>query len=120
MSEVPLAENDGIAEARRKIARALHEYVCGTDYDEWNAVCSWAGDDVEPSLKTHAVCADVPVMEWDEPILRLLADAWDEGMRTGTSRAMRKMSDEPDLPLASASDNPYSPESQPAHPGGDQ
>lgn len=38
-----------------------------------------------------------------------MAQAWDEGMRTGTSRAMRRMSDEPSLPLASASDNPYSP-----------
>lgn len=36
-----------------------------------------------------------------------LAAAWDEGMRTGTSRAMRRMSDEPDLPLASDADNPY-------------
>ena len=35
------------------------------------------------------------------------AKAWDEGMRTGTSRAMRYMSDEPNLPLASAADNPY-------------
>lgn len=36
-----------------------------------------------------------------------LADAWHEGMRTGTSRAMRHMSDEPNLPLASDADNPY-------------
>ena len=35
------------------------------------------------------------------------AEAWDKGMRTGTSRAMRRMSDEPDLPLASDADNPY-------------
>ena len=35
------------------------------------------------------------------------AEAWSEGMRTGTSRAMRKMSDEPALPLASEADNPY-------------
>jgi hypothetical protein len=35
------------------------------------------------------------------------AAAWDQGMRTGSSRAMRHMSDEPDLPLASAVDNPY-------------
>lgn len=37
----------------------------------------------------------------------LRADAWSEGMRTGTSRAMRHMSDEPNLPLASEADNPY-------------
>jgi hypothetical protein len=36
-----------------------------------------------------------------------LARAWDEGMRTGSSRAMRRMSDEPGLPLASTEDNPY-------------
>ena len=36
-----------------------------------------------------------------------LARAWDEGMRTGSSRAMRHMSDEPGLPLASGADNPY-------------
>ena len=35
------------------------------------------------------------------------AEAWDEGRRTGSSRAMRKMSDEPSLPLASERDNPY-------------
>ena len=35
------------------------------------------------------------------------AHAWDQGMRTGTSRAMRMMSDEPSLPLAGPQDNPY-------------
>ena len=35
------------------------------------------------------------------------AEAWDEGRRTGASRAMRMMSDEPNLPLASETDNPY-------------
>lgn len=35
------------------------------------------------------------------------AEAWDVGRRTGASRAMRYMSDEPNLPLASAEDNPY-------------
>ena len=37
----------------------------------------------------------------------LLAEVWDQGMATGSSRAMRRMSDEPDLPLASVADNPH-------------
>lgn len=36
-----------------------------------------------------------------------LAEAWDKGRRMGASRAMRHMSDEPGLPLASELDNPY-------------
>lgn len=40
-------------------------------------------------------------------IRRIQHNAWMEGMRTGTSRAMRKMSDEPDLPLASEAHSPY-------------
>lgn len=36
-----------------------------------------------------------------------LAEAWRQGCATGTSRAMRMMSDEPSLPLASDADNPY-------------
>jgi len=34
-------------------------------------------------------------------------DAWIEGMRYGSSRAMRHMSDEPGLPLATEEDCPY-------------
>ena len=36
-----------------------------------------------------------------------LHDAWVRGMNTGTSRAMRHMSDEPGLALASEADSPY-------------
>jgi hypothetical protein len=36
-----------------------------------------------------------------------LATAWSKGMNLGSSRAMRHMSDEPNLPLASEDDNPY-------------
>ena len=50
-----------------------------------------------------------------EALERLIAErervaaerAWREGARTGGSRAMRMMSDEPGLPLASDGDNPY-------------
>lgn len=40
-------------------------------------------------------------------IRKVQHDAWMEGMRTGTSRAMRKMTDEPGLPLASEAHSPY-------------
>lgn len=46
------------------------------------------------------------------------AEAWDRGMRTGTSRAMRHMSDEPHLPLASDADNPYLASTADTNPGG--
>jgi hypothetical protein len=36
-----------------------------------------------------------------------LAEAWEKGRKMGQSRAMRHMSDEPNLPLASELDNPY-------------
>jgi hypothetical protein len=42
--------------------------------------------------------------EWVAP---LLAAAWLQGVRTGTSRAMRRMSDEPLLPPVTEADNPY-------------
>lgn len=40
-------------------------------------------------------------------VLELMAEAWSDGKNLGTSRAMRHMSDEPALELASESDNPY-------------
>lgn len=40
-------------------ARALHEHVCGNQWDEWNNPCSWAGEENEPGLKSYPVCCEV-------------------------------------------------------------
>lgn len=48
-----------------------------------------------------------PVQEMLPAIKELMAEAWEEGRRIGTSRAMRHMSDEPNLPLSAPTDNPY-------------
>jgi hypothetical protein len=46
--------------------------------------------------------------EWAAPlILQGQSEGWVSGVHTGSSRAMRKMSDEPSLPLATEADNPY-------------
>ena len=54
-------------------------------------------------------CAECAMYaEWVAPLLLdARRGAWMEGMRAGTSRAMRYMSDEPHLALASEDDNPY-------------
>lgn len=58
--------------------------------------------------RLHPGQAADDVLEYLEPVVReLLAQAWDNGRRTGSSKAMRHMSDEPGLSLATERDNPY-------------
>ena len=61
----------------------------------------WA--DEEPKVKASYLEDARLALEAAAPYL--MADAWDEGERTGRSRAMRHMSDEPNLPLVAS--NPY-------------
>jgi hypothetical protein len=62
-SDLPPADYDVAAALRAELvqpaARALHEHVCGTEWDEWNNPCSWAGEDAEPGLKSYPVCCEV-------------------------------------------------------------
>lgn len=66
--------------------------------DSRENVADWDGQPMTEHHRHH----DAGVREI---VAKAMADAWDEGYRAGKSRAMRHMSDEPNLPLAAP--NPY-------------
>lgn len=47
-----------LSAAREALTKALHCHVCGTEWDEWNQPCSWAGEDWDPD-NGPATCAYV-------------------------------------------------------------
>ena len=57
------AERDARSEQIEIAARVLHRHVCGTEWDEWNNPCSWAGEDAEPGLKSYPVCCEVDLSD---------------------------------------------------------
>lgn len=55
-------------------------------------------------LGRHGNRIAITKYDMDEAIHAIQADAWDEGYKSGRSRAMRQMSDEPDVKPGK---NPY-------------
>src|SRR5687767_1870919 len=53
---------------RNALTKALHQHVCGTEWDEWNQPCVWAGEDWDPE-NGPATCAYVDEIGVEDAVL---------------------------------------------------
>lgn len=67
-----------IQSVRESLTEALHRQTCGTDYDEWNRYCVWAGEDWDPENDGPAACAYVGSTGVEDAILQWLSTLADD------------------------------------------
>ena len=105
------AERDGLLAKIERVRASAQDGLENSDYD-FGLSSFWVLDTLSTSpaqslanLQAALVLEYIDSPEHAESLRGAKHEAWDQGRRTGSSRAMRMMSDEPGLSLEVA--NPY-------------